>query len=199
MAERKGEGGKAESYASLISEYMEEGAEARRSVDPGEIEFVSDKIYEAMKRGNKLMVFGNGGSAADAQHIVGEFICRFLKDRRPLPALALTTNTTNLTAVSNDYSYEDVFSRQVEALGKKGDVVIGITTSGSSPNVIKAVNKAKAMGIYTIGLTGRDGGRLSEVADKSIIIRSDKTSVIQEVHIAIGHLISLIVEERMFG
>lgn len=187
------------SYEKAIGEYLQEGALARTKVDPKEVEFISDKIYQSMKSGKKLMIFGNGGSAADAQHIVGEFVCRFLKDRKPLPAIALTTNTTNLTAISNDYSYEDVFSRQVEALGQKGDVAIGITTSGTSPNVLKAIRKAKEMGIYTIGLTGRDGGKLKDVADKTIIIKSDKTSIIQEVHIAVGHLISLIVEERMFG
>ncbi len=186
-------------YAKVINEYLEEGAQARRKVSSAEIEFISDKVYLAMKKGNKLMIFGNGGSAADAQHIVGEFVCRFLKDRKPLPAIALTTNTTNLTAISNDYSYEEVFSRQLEALGKRGDVAIGITTSGSSPNVIRGIRKAKEMGIYTIGLTGRDGGMLKDEADRTIIVGSDKTSIIQEVHIAIGHLISLIVEERMFG
>lgn len=186
-------------FNKTINEYMEEGAEARKKVSAKDVEFISQKVYEAMKRGNKLMIFGNGGSAADAQHIVGEFVCRFLKDRKPLPAIALTTNTTNLTAISNDYSYDDVFSRQVEALGKEGDVAIGITTSGTSPNVIKAIKKAKGMGIYTIGLTGRDGGKLKDEADKTIIVKSDKTSIIQEVHIAIGHLVSLIVEEKMFG
>ncbi len=186
-------------YTKTIREYMDEGAKARRSVSPAEIEFISNKIYSAMKKGNKLMIFGNGGSAADAQHIVGEFVCRFLKDRRPLPAIALTTNTTNLTAISNDYSYEEVFSRQLEALGKRGDVAIGITTSGTSPNVIRGIKKAKEMGIYTIGLTGRGGGTLKGEADRTIIVGSDKTSIIQEVHIAIGHLVSLIVEERMFG
>lgn len=186
-------------YANVISDYFAEGSKARMDVDPKEVEYISEKIYESMKNGNKLMVFGNGGSAADAQHLVGEFVCRFLKDRKPLPAIALTTNTTNMTAISNDYSYEDVFSRQIEALGKKGDVAIGITTSGTSPNVIKAIRKAKEMGIYTIGLTGRDGGKLKDEADKTIIVKSDKTSIIQEVHIAIVHLISLIVEDRMFG
>lgn len=186
-------------YEETISKYLQEGAAARTAVDPKDVEFISDKIYQSMKNGKKLMIFGNGGSAADAQHIVGEFICRFLKDRKPLPAIALTTNTTNLTAISNDYSYDDVFSRQLEALGQPGDVAIGITTSGTSPNVIKAIRKAKEMGIYSIGLTGRDGGRLKDEADKTIIVKSDKTSIIQEVHIAIGHLVSLIVEERMFG
>lgn len=186
-------------YEKVIREYLEEGAEARKKVSHKDVEFISEKIYKAMKKGNKLMIFGNGGSAADSQHIVGEFVCRFLKDRKPLPAIALTTNTTNLTAIANDYSYEDVFSRQVAALGKKGDVVIGITTSGTSPNVIKAIKRARAMGIYTIGLTGRDGGTLKDEADKTIIVKSDKTSIIQEVHIAIGHLVSLIVEEKMFS
>ena len=185
-------------YKLKISEYLERGAEARRKVDPADVELISEKIYYAMKNGNKLMLFGNGGSAADAQHIAGEFVCRFLKDRKPLPAIALTTNTTNLTAIANDYSYEDVFSRQVEALGKKGDVAIGITTSGTSPNVIRAIKKAKELGIYTIGLSGKDGGKIKSEADKTIIVAANETSIIQEVHIAIGHLISLIVEEKLF-
>ena len=185
-------------YKLKISGYLERGVEARRKVDPEDVEFISEKICDAIKSGNKLMLFGNGGSAADAQHIAGEFVCRFLKDRRPLPAIALTTNTTNLTAIANDYSYDDVFSRQVEALGKQGDIVIGITTSGTSPNVIRAIKKAKELGIYTVGLTGRDGGKIKMEADKTIIVAANETSIIQEVHIAIGHLISLIVEEKLF-
>ncbi len=186
-------------YEKRITEYLSEGARARTSVDPSEIEAISTKIFEAISKGNKLLAFGNGGSAGDAQHLVGEFVCRFMKDRKPMPAIALTTNTTNLTAIANDYSYEDVFSRQAEALGRPGDVAIGITTSGTSPNVIKAVEKCKELGIFTIGLTGRSGGRLKDIADITLIVKSEKTSVIQEVHIAVIHLISLIVEEKMFG
>lgn len=182
-----------------ITEYLSEGAAARLAVDPKEVEEISMKIYEAVSKGNKLIVFGNGGSAGDAQHLAGEFVCKFMKDRKPMPAIALTTNTTNLTAIANDYSYDDVFSRQLEALGKPGDVAIGITTSGTSPNVIKAIKKCREMGIYSIGLTGRDGGALKSAADKTIIVKSEKTSIIQEVHIAIIHLVSLIVEEKMFG
>jgi len=186
-------------YKKEIRAYLSEGAAARKLVKAEDVLLISEKVCESMKRGNKLMLFGNGGSAADAQHIAGEFVCRFLKDRRPLPAIALTTNSTNLTAISNDYSFEDVFSREVEALGRKGDVAIGMTTSGNSPNVIKAIRKARSMGIYTIGLTGRDGGKLKKEAETTIIVKSDKTSIIQEVHITIGHLVSMIVEEKMFG
>ena len=132
-------------YEKRITEYLSEGARARTSVDPSAIEAISTKISEAISKGNKLLAFGNGGSAGEAQHLVGEFVCRFMKDRKPMPAIALTTNTTNLTAIANDYSYEDVFSRQVEALGRPGDVAIGITTSGTSPNVIKAVEKCKEL------------------------------------------------------
>jgi D-sedoheptulose 7-phosphate isomerase len=188
-----------EDYKKRIEEYLDIGVDARKAIDPKDIEFISKKIYEAMKNGNKLILFGNGGSAADAQHIAGEFIGRFLIERRSLPAVSLTVNTSNLTAIGNDYGYDEIFSRQLEGIGKKGDVVIGLSTSGNSPNVIKGIKKAKSMGMYTIGLTGGKGGSLKNEADKTIVAKAEIHGQIQEVHITIGHLISLVVEDMMFS
>ncbi|SAK84405.1 phosphoheptose isomerase [Caballeronia calidae] len=153
-----------------------------------------DIIATSMGSGGKLMLCGNGGSAADSQHLAAEFTGRFIKDRRPLPALALSTDTSALTCISNDYSYDDVFSRQVAGLGRKGDCLIGISTSGNSANVLRAVESAKDMGIRTIGLLGRDGGKLAKLCDMSIIVPSSVTARIQEAHILIGHTICGAVE-----
>lgn len=153
-----------------------------------------DIIATSMGSGGKLMLCGNGGSAADSQHLAAEFTGRFIKDRRPLPALALSTDTSALTCISNDYSYDDVFSRQVAGLGRKGDCLIGISTSGNSANVLRAVESAKEMGIRTIGLLGRDGKKLAKLCDMSIIVPSSVTARIQEAHILIGHTICGAVE-----
>jgi D-sedoheptulose 7-phosphate isomerase len=155
-------------------------------------------IVEAFKSGNKVLLFGNGGSAADAQHIAGEFVNRFLIERPPLPAIALTTDTSVLTSISNDYGYVDSFSKQVKALGKEGDVAIGISTSGSAANVIKAVKVAREMGIKTVGLSGRDGGELAKVVDVAIVVDAQATPRIQEVHITIGHVICEMVDRMLF-
>jgi D-sedoheptulose 7-phosphate isomerase len=155
-------------------------------------------IVEAFKSGNKVLLFGNGGSAADAQHIAGEFINRFLIERPPLPAIALTTDTSVLTSISNDYGYADSFSKQVKALGKEGDVAIGISTSGSAANVIKAVKVAREMGIKTVGLSGRDGGELAKAVDLAIVVDAQVTPRIQEVHITIGHVICEMVDRMLF-
>ena len=155
-------------------------------------------IVEAFKSGNKVLLFGNGGSAADAQHIAGEFVNRFLIERPPLPAIALTTDTSVLTSISNDYGYEDSFSKQVKALGKEGDVAVGISTSGSAANVIKAVRVAREMGIKTVGLSGRDGGELAKVVDVAIVVDAQATPRIQEVHITIGHVICEMVDRMLF-
>lgn len=156
-------------------------------------------IIEAFQKGGKLILAGNGGSAADAQHIATEFMVRYKLERRSLGALALTTDTSALTAIGNDYSFEDLFSRQLEGLGNKGDVFIAITTSGKSPNILKAVRVAKAKGIYTIGFTGKGGGLLKDLVDLAITIPSDSTERIQESHITIGHIISNLVEKRLFS
>lgn len=159
---------------------------------------VSSLIAEALKNGRKVVLFGNGGSAADAQHIACELAGKFKLERHGLPAIALTTNTSTLTAIANDYGYEKVFSRQVEAIIDKGDVVIGISTSGRSPNVIEGLRAAKKRGAIAIGFTGAKGERLEETADICIKVPSSDTPRIQEAHITIGHIICQLVEEELF-
>lgn len=151
-------------------------------------------------QGNKVILMGNGGSAADAQHIAAELVGRFqLSERRPLPAIALNTNTSIITAIGNDYGFVQIFSRQVEALVQPGDVVIGIGTSGNSPNVIKAIELAKAKAARTIALVGQRGGRLSEVADVALKVPSEETPRIQEAHMTIGHILCDLVERELCG
>ena len=159
---------------------------------------ITGLVVGCLKQGNKVILFGNGGSAADSQHFAAELIGRFQKDRGSLPAIALTTNTSTLTAIANDYSFDEVFSKQVEGLGKKGDVVIGISTSGTAKNVIKGVLKAKEMNLETVGLTGGDGGQLAKTANLSLIVPSKVTARIQESHITIGHIICELVEKQLF-
>lgn len=163
---------------------------------------IADVIKEfvsALSHGHKIILFGNGGSAADAQHIAAEFLGRFQIERSPLPALALTTNTSALTAIGNDYSFENVFSRQVEALGTEGDVAVGISTSGKSSNVLKGLAAAKAKGLVTVALTGRDGSQLQQVSRYCLCIPADTTPRIQEGHILIGHIVSQITEMELFS
>jgi len=159
---------------------------------------VAQQFVSALSGGHKILLFGNGGSAADAQHIAAEFVGRFQMERTPLPALALTTNTSALTAIGNDYGYEIVFARQVEALGVEGDIAVGISTSGTSPNVLQALAAAQAKGLVTVALTGRDGRRLKEVARYCICVPADSTPRIQEAHILIGHILSQIAELELF-
>ena len=151
-------------------------------------------IIEAIKSNHKVFFFGNGGSAADSQHIAAELIGRFQKERRSLPAIALTTDTSTLTALGNDYSFDVVFARQLEGLGQKGDVAFGISTSGNSPDVLEGVKKACALGLKVIGLTGNDGGKLAALCDVAIIVPSKVTARIQESHMCIYHSICEIVE-----
>jgi D-sedoheptulose 7-phosphate isomerase len=158
----------------------------------------AEKIAYALTSDRKLMLCGNGGSAADAQHIAGEFVNRFLLERPPLPAIALTTDTSILTSIGNDYSFEDVFSKQVKALGMEGDVLLTFSTSGNSANVISAVKDAKNQGIYTIGLTGGDGGRLAPLADMALVVKSNVTPRVQESHILAGHIICELVDYILF-
>jgi len=159
---------------------------------------MADLLVDAFRKGNKVLLFGNGGSAADAQHIACELAGKFYLDRAPLPAIALTTNTSSLTAIANDYSYEEVFVRQVKGLVKQGDVVIGISTSGNSPNVLRGIEEAKRLGATTIALIGR-GGRLKKSADYVLSVPSDDTPRIQEAHITAGHIICYLVEQALFG
>jgi len=163
-----------------------------------DIAYAAERIITALKRGRKLLLCGNGGSAADAQHIAGEFVGRFRKQRRPLPVIALNTNTSILTSIGNDFGYNLVFSKQVEALGEKGDILIAISTSGRSANIIKAVKTAKKIGIFTIALTGGKGSTLKSISDLSIIVPSNETPRIQEAHILTGHIICALVEDTLF-
>ncbi len=162
-----------------------------------DVERAGALIGEALAAGRKLMLCGNGGSAADSQHIAAELTGRFIHDRRPLAALALTTDTSALTCIANDYSFEDVFARQVGALGARGDCLIGISTSGNSRNVIKAVEVARSIGMHIIGLLGRDGGALRALCDVAIVVPSSTTARIQEAHIMIGHTLCGMVESAL--
>lgn len=159
---------------------------------------IADTITQAFRRGDKLLIAGNGGSAADAQHIAAEFLSRFKIDRAPLPAIALTTDTSNLTAIGNDYGFEQVFERQVRGLGRKGDVFIGITTSGRSPNIVAALKAAREIGVTTIGFTGNPGKAMGSLCDITLIAPSDETALIQQIHITAAHAICEVVERQLF-
>jgi len=156
-------------------------------------------VTEAYRNGKKTMLGGNGGSAADSQHIAAEFVSRFYFDRPGLPSIALTTDTSIITAIGNDYGYEKLFSRQIQAYGNAGDIFIGISTSGNSPNVLAGLQTCKEKGIFSIGFTGMSGGKMAELCDLCIKVPSPETPRIQEAHILIGHIICCIVEEEIFG
>jgi len=190
-------------YDNLIIKRLKESGDMKNKIaeDPelmSVIIKIAEIIIEAYRNGKKVILFGNGGSAADAQHITAELVGKYYLDRDPLPAVALTTNTSSLTAIGNDYSFDIVFTRQLKALGQKGDVVIGISTSGNSENVIQAFKVAREMGLITVGFTGKSGGKLRSVADHCLCIPSDDTPRIQEGHITIGHIICEIVERELF-
>jgi D-sedoheptulose 7-phosphate isomerase len=157
----------------------------------------AEQVASCLRSGGKLMLCGNGGSAADSQHIAAEFTGRFIHDRRPLAAMALSTDTSALTCIANDYSFEEVFARQVEALGRTGDCLLAISTSGNSPNVVRAAEVAKRAGMAVIGLLGRDGGRLASMCDLPIIVPENSTARIQEAHIFIGHTICGLTEQAL--
>ncbi len=188
----------------LIKRQLQQSIETMQKV------LASDEIHQAvveagqltasaMKAGRKLMVCGNGGSAADAQHLVAEFVSRLTVDRPALRALALTTDTSILTAIGNDYDYSNVFERQVEALGIPGDVLLAISTSGNSKNCVKALTLAKQMGIHTVAYTGNHGGAMAPLADINVIIPSSTTMNIQESHLALEHIFCMVVERFFFG
>ncbi len=160
---------------------------------------VGQACVELYQNGKKTLLAGNGGSAADAQHIAAELVGRYGFDRPSIPSIALTTDTSNLTAIGNDYGYDKVFSRQMEGMGNEGDLFIGISTSGNSENIINAINAAKAKGVTTVALVGRDGGEMARLADFAIIVPSNATPRIQESHILIGHMICDIIEKELFG
>lgn len=154
-------------------------------------------VAEALRRGNKVMFCGNGGSAADSQHLAAELVGRYRRNRPGLAALALTVDTSALTAIGNDFGFEEVFSRQVEALGRPGDVLVAISTSGRSPNVLRAVEAARALGLKTVGLTGGDGGPLAGLVDVALVVPSEDTARIQECHITLGHILCDLVEAEL--
>ncbi|MGH7094489.1 MAG: D-sedoheptulose-7-phosphate isomerase [Stellaceae bacterium] len=158
----------------------------------------AERIVAALSAGHKLLLVGNGGSAGDAQHIAGEFLCRLNYDRAPIAAIALTTDSSVLTAIGNDYGYEHVFSRQVLGLGQEGDVLIAISTSGRSPNVLRAIEAARQRRMVVIGFTGRDGGDMAGLCDLRLRAPSDSTPLIQQVHITVAHIVCGLVEARLF-
>lgn len=188
----------------FVKNYIKDSIETKRNILEDEnilsqIKDVSLVIIEALKNGNKVLICGNGGSAADAQHIAAEFVSRFYFDRPGLSAIALTVDTSILTAIGNDYGYEKTFSRQVQALGVKGDVLIGLSTSGNSQNVLNAIYEAKNKGIITVGLTGIKDSQISQASDICIKVPSSETPKIQESHIMIGHIICALVEKTIFS
>ena len=190
--------------SDLIQKKLDEGiavlqAVASDSALQATLKRAAEQTVAALKSGHKLLVAGNGGSAADAQHVVAEFVVRLAADRPPMRAVALTTNTSILTAGSNDYGFERIFARQVEALGQAGDVFMGISTSGNSPNVLRALETAKTLGITTIGLSGGTGGKMAPQCDYFLCIPSDVTMYIQQAHLALEHIFCALVERDYFG
>lgn len=179
-----------------LEAYKQEGIIARKNIDDNQIRRIADGIVNSFNRNGKLIVFGNGGSAADSQHFVAELTGHFTKERKPLPALAITTNTSALTAIGNDYSYKEIFSRQVRALCTSNDYVVGISTSGNSENVILALEDANKIGAYTLGFTGKTGGKLNGICREVFHADTDTTSVIQEVHITAIHMICALIDEK---
>lgn len=186
-------------YSDMVKERFDETSQnfVELTSQVEDIAKVALLIAERMAKGGIVMFCGNGGSAADAQHLAAELQGRFIFDRRPLAAVALTTNTSTLTALGNDYGFDQVFDRQVIGLGKPDDVLIGLSTSGNSSNVIRAFKAARDMGILTIGLTGRQGGKVPEISDICLKVPSDHTARIQEMHIAIGHALCEILEKEL--
>ena len=192
------------SMKSLIPEKLVEGLAVVQAVveDSALHTILAEAAAEtaaALKAGRKLMVAGNGGSAADAQHLVAEFVSRLVQDRPAMRAVALTTDSSILTAIGNDYGYERVFMRQIEAIGQRGDVFMGISTSGNSPNVLRALELCRSQGITTIGLTGGSGGKMPHWCDYLIVIPSSVTMYIQQAHLALEHIFCLLVERNYFG
>jgi len=190
--------------SELIKNILRESCDIKQKVikDDVLINTVQDVItvcISALSNGNKLLLAGNGGSASDAQHIAAELVGRYEKDRNGLPALALTTNTSELTAISNDYGYDNVFQRQIQALARNGDVFFGLSTSGNSRNVVNAIRQCKQLGVVTVAMTGESGGEMKTISDYCINVPSSNTARIQEVHITIGHIICKAIENSLFS
>jgi D-sedoheptulose 7-phosphate isomerase len=191
-----------ESMIETIRKTVAESLELQRAFFRDNEELIARiarEICLALENGNKILLYGNGGSAADAQHLAAEWIGRFQRERRPMPAVALTTDTSVLTAVGNDYGFEQVFVRQVRALGRKGDIAFALSTSGNSPNVLRATEAAEELGMVPIGLTGRDGGQLASRVRYNLNVPHKLSARIQEVHIMIGHLLCQLTDEYMKG
>lgn len=187
--------------ADTVKEIIRESIKVKEAVIiklSKDIKDTASLIAVSLKKGGKVILFGNGGSAADAQHIAAEFIGRFKLERQALASISLTTNTSVLTSIANDYGYEEVFSRQLEGIASKNDIAIGISTSGNARNVITGLLEAKKLGLKTVALTGSGGGEMANIADISLAVPSDNTPRIQEAHIVIGHVICELVEENLF-
>lgn len=186
---------------NIILKTLEESIEVKRRFIKENVDrilAVARQVATCFASGHKLLIFGNGGSAADAQHIAAEFVNRFTVERRPLPAVALSTDTSILTSISNDYSFDEVFSKQIRALGVRDDIALGISTSGNSKNVLIAMEAGRQMGLYTIGLSGCGGGKLGDNCDLSLAVDSDETPRIQETHITVGHIVCDLVDRILF-
>ncbi len=190
------------SKQNIILDYIKRSIRTKKDLAVSQTEIIvqiAEEIIGAYRRGNKVLWFGNGGSAADAQHLACELVSRFRLERKALASIALTTNTSELTAIANDYNFNRIFARQVEALVNSGDVVVGITTSGNSPNVIEGIDEAKHRGAITVGFAGATGGKLKGYVDFLLTIPSEETPHIQEAHIMVGHIICYLVEKELFG
>ena len=187
-------------YTQIITDILEDSLRVKRASIQANVDRIrrgADVLVACISSGHKILIFGNGGSAADSQHIAAEFVNRFRIERPPLAALALTTDASVLTSIGNDYHFDEVFEKQIHALGVKGDVAWGISTSGNSPNVVKAVQAARSKGLSTIGMTGR-GGKLAECAELVFTVESSVTARIQETHITLGHLLCELVDRILF-
>ena len=183
----------------FINDYIDRHQSAVRALAQcaDDVEHVASMCVSALRAGNKILICGNGGSAADAQHMAAELVGRFVSDRRALPAVALTTDTSALTAIANDYGYDDVFSRQVAGLAQQGDVILGISTSGNSGSILAACDAGRSAGCHVVGLTGRDGGSLIEHCDAAVIAPAKETAHIQECHIIVIHLLCALIEQGL--
>lgn len=175
----------------LLNDYILEGVDARRAISTAFVAKIAALLFERLNNGGKLITFGNGGSAADAQHFAGELTGRFSMERRPYPAIALNTNSSTITAIGNDYSFGEIFDRQIHAYATEKDFVVGISTSGNSENVNRGIEVANRLGAFTLGLTGRKGGKLKEIARESFLADSDRTPLIQEIHITFIHMVCI--------
>ena len=187
---------------AAIAAILQETARLHAKLPEAQIALIlraAEAMASAMKRGQKIIWFGNGGSATQSQHMAGEFVGRFQAERRSLPSISLTENMASVTAIGNDYSFEQIFSRQIEGLGQRGDVAVGLSTSGNSGNVLAGLRRAKAMGITTVGLTGGSGGQMATLCDICVCVPSSVTARIQEVHLTIGHILCGLVETALHG